>query len=95
MHVLQNTAPKNFLHTSFDVNGKLLLQQAYNAENVKPILVRKPDGSIDVAGGTPFDPRATPPEKLLPKLSDRPVPLPTPQTKATPEPGKPENLLSR
>lgn len=94
VHVLQNTAPKNFLHSEFDLNGKMIKQQAYNAGNVRPALVRKSDGSIEVAGGIPFDPKATPPEKLLPKLSDRPVPLPTPQGKATPEDKKPENLLS-
>lgn len=95
VHILQNTAPKNFLHSAVDLNGRIIKQQAYNATNVRPALVRKPDGSIDVSGGLPFDPKATPPEKLLPKLSDRPVPLPTPQGKPTPEDKRPENLLSR
>jgi len=95
INVLQNTAPKNFLHSVFDINGKLVKQQAYNAPNAKPILVRQTDGTFAVAGGVPYDPKATPPEKLLPKLSDRPVALPTPQGKATPEDKRPESLLSR
>ena len=58
------------------------------------LIVRKPDASV-VVGGVPYDPKAPPPEKQLPKLSDRPVPLPTPQVKAKPEEKRPENLLSR
>ncbi len=95
IHILQNTAPKAFLYSHFDVNGKVLKQQAYQAYDVRPYLVRKPDASVNVVGGVPYDPKATPPEQQLPKLSDRPVPLPTPQTKAKPEEKRPENLLSR
>ena len=95
IHVLQNTAPKAFLYSHFDVNGKVLKQQAYQVYDSRPYLVRKPDASVIVAGGVPYDPKATPPEQQLPKLSDRPVPLPTPQIKATPADKRPENLLSR
>ena len=95
IHILQNTAPKAFLYSHFDVNGKVIKQQAYQVFNTRPYLVRKPDASVAVAGGTPYDPKATPPEQQLPKLSDRPVPLPTPQLKARPEDKRPENLLSR
>jgi hypothetical protein len=95
IHILQNTAPKAFLYSHFDVNGKVIKQEAYQAYNSKPYLVRKPDASVAVAGGVPYDPKAPPPEQQLPKLSDRPVPLPTPQVKAKPEDKRPENLLSR
>lgn len=95
IHILQNTAPKAFLYSHFDVNGKVLKQQAYQAYEAKPYLVRKQDASVAVVGGVPYDPKATPPEQQLPKLSDRPVPLPTPQVKAKPEDKRPENLLSR
>ena len=95
IHILQNTAPKAFLYSHFDVNGKFIKQQAYQVYDSRPYLVRKADASVVVAGGTPYDPKATPPEQQLPKLSDRPVPLPTPQVKATPEDKRPENLLSR
>jgi hypothetical protein len=95
IHILQNTAPKAFLYSHFDINGKVIKQQAYQLISSRPYLVRKSDASIAVTGGTPYDPKATPPEQQLPKLSDRPVPLPTPQLKATPEDKRPENLLSR
>jgi hypothetical protein len=95
IHILQNTAPKAFLYSHFDVNGKVLKQQAYQAYDARPYLVRKPDASVAVVGGVPYDPKAPPPEQQLPKLDDRPVPLPTPQVKAKPEDKRPENLLSR
>lgn len=94
IHILQNTAPKAFLYSQFDVNGKLVNQQGYQAGAQRPILVRS-QGVVSVSGGTEYDPRATPPEKQLPKLGDRPVPLPTPQSAPTPEDKRPENLLSR
>ena len=95
IHILQNAAPKIFLHTEADINGKVLKQQAIQVDKVKPSLARRPDGSIVAIGGVPFDPKATPPAQQLPKLNDRPVPLPTPQGKPTPEDKRPENLLSR
>ena len=95
IHILQNTAPKAFLYSHFDVNGKVIKQQAYQVYDSRPYLVRKSDASVIVVGGAPYDPKATPPEQQLPKLSDRPVPLPTPQIKAAPEDKRPENLLSR
>jgi hypothetical protein len=95
IHILQNAAPKIFLHTEADVNGKVLKQQAIQVDKTKPALARRSDGSIVAIGGVAFDPKATPPSQQLPKLNDRPVPLPTPQGKATPEDKRPENLLSR
>lgn len=95
IHILQNTAPKAFLYSQFDLNGKVIKQQGYQLTDSRPYLTRNPDNSVSVTGGTAYDPKATPPEKLLPKLSDRPVPLPTPQIKAEPEDKRPENLLSR
>ena len=95
IHILQNSAPKAFLYSLFDINGKVVKQQGYQVLDKRPYLVKKPDGSVDIVGGAPYDPRATPPEEELPKLSDRPVALPTPQGKPTPEDKRPENLLSR
>lgn len=96
VHILQNAAPKAFLYSIFDINGKVLKQQGYQGGNTeRPHLGRKPDGSIVVLDGTPYDVNAKPIEQTLPKLDDRPVPLPTPQGKPTPEDKRPENLLSR
>lgn len=95
IHILQNAAPKIYLHSEVDLNGKVIKQEPMRVDKVKPVLTRKPDGSVVAVGGTIYDPKATPPEQQLPKLHDRPVPLPTPQGKPTPEEKRPENLLSR
>ncbi len=95
LHIIQNTAPRAFLYSHFDLNGKVVHQQAYQLEKTRPYLARSPDNAIIVVGGTPYDPNAVPEERKLPKMSDRPVPLPTPEGKATPEDKRPENLLSR
>lgn len=94
VHILQNAAPKAFLYSIFDINGKVIKQQGYQSGKERPRLVRKSDGSLDVADGVPYDVNAKPPEQTLPKLDDRPVPLPTPQGKATPEEKRPDSLLS-
>jgi hypothetical protein len=95
VHIIQNIAPRAFLYSHFDLDGKVVKQQAYQLDKNRPYLAKASDSSISVVGGTPYDPNAVPEEKKLPKLSDRPVPLPTPQTQATPEDKRPENLLSR
>jgi hypothetical protein len=98
IHILQNAAPKIFLHSELDINGKVLNQTAIQVNKAKPVLSRKPDGTIVTLGGTPYDPKATPPSQQVPKLTDRPIPLPTPQGKVPkqePEDKRPENLLSR
>ncbi|HRJ72944.1 MAG TPA: hypothetical protein PLS03_12025 [Terrimicrobiaceae bacterium] len=95
IHILQNSAPKAFLYSMFDINGKVVKQQGFQVYDKRPHLVKKPDASVAVVGGVEYDPRATPPEQGLPKLSDRPVPLPTPQVKPTPEDKRPTNLLSQ
>ncbi len=95
IHILQNSAPKAFLYSLFDINGKVVKQQGFQVYDKRPYLVKKPDASVEVVGGVEYDPRATPAEQGLPKLSDRPVPLPTPQVKPTPEDKRPTNLLSQ
>lgn len=95
VHILQNIAPRAFLYSQFDLNGKVVTQQAYQLEKDRPTLVRGTDGTVTVKGGLPYDPKAEPAERKLPKMSDRPVPLPTPASKPTPEDKRPENLLSR
>jgi hypothetical protein len=97
IHVLHNLAPKEFLYSHFNLDGKVQKQQAYQDWGTRPAFARTTEGGISVIGGTPYDPKATPPEKQLPGLGDTPVPLPTPE--GTPAPKKeeprPENLLSR
>ncbi len=94
LHVLQTIAPKNFLYSEIGLNGEVIKRQAYQDMGTRPYLAKSSSGEIGVVGGTPYDPNAPPPEKKLPKLSDRPVPIPTPQGAAAPEDKRPENLLS-
>jgi hypothetical protein len=87
VHVLQNNIPREFIYSKVGLNGKILERISYNApKDRRPQLVRLQDGTISVAGGIPFDPHATPTPGVVNKLSERPVPLPTPEPAATPTP---------
>ena len=78
IHVLQNTSPRQFVYSKVGLDGTIQERVSYNAPKDRPFLKREADGSITVFGGIPFDPRATPTPTLIPKLSERPVALPTP-----------------
>jgi len=97
IHILHNLAPKEFLYSHFNLDGKVQKQQAYQDWGSRPALAPTADGGVGVVGGTPYDPKATPPEKQLPGLGDRPVPVPEPEATPTPrqQETRPENLLSR
>lgn len=101
IHILHNLAPKEYLYSHFDLNGKVQKQQAYQDFGSRPALVRTTDGGVNVLGGTPFDPKATPPERQLPGLGEHPVPIPgvgknaSPTPTPTPEDERPRSLLSR
>jgi len=98
VHILHNTAPKNYLYTVVSLDGKVLKREAYQATTAKPQLVRTADGSIALVGGILNDPTAPKVKDTLAALSDRPVPLPTPQadsTKKKSDDVTPQNLLSR
>lgn len=86
IHVLQNTSPRQFVYSKVGLDGTILERVSYNAPKDRPFLKREQDGSIAVSGGIPFDPHATPTPTLIPKLSERPVALPTPMPVATPTP---------
>lgn len=97
IHIIHNMAPKEFLYSHFGLDGKVRKQQAYQDWGTRPVLVPTTDGGISVVGGTAYDPKATPPERQLPGLGDRPVPVPAPAATPTPkkQDARPENLLSR
>ncbi|CAN5417300.1 hypothetical protein BH09VER1_BH09VER1_29220 [soil metagenome] len=94
VHILQNAAPKAYLYSHVDLNGQVIKQQAYQQGETRPELIKNADGTVAVKGGTAYDLNATPVEQTIPKMSDRPVPLPGPGTAPTPEDKRPENLLS-
>lgn len=95
VHILQNVAPKAFVYSIIGLNGEVLERQAYQDQGTRPVLSKQPDGSLKVAGGTPYDPKAPQPKEKMPSLSDRPVPLPTPEEEGKSEEIQTENLLSR
>lgn len=98
IHILHNMAPKEFLYSHFGLDGKPRSQQAYQDWGTRPVLVPTTEGGVSVLGGTAFDPKAVPTEKLLPGLGDHPPDLPKPEPTPTPkkqEDVRPENLLSR
>jgi hypothetical protein len=84
INILQNVAPKVFLFTHSTLDGKITERKQYaSAQNARPALQRKADGTVDVVGGIFFDPAAlqAQQQKSGPpaSVSDRPVPLPTPE----------------
>ena len=97
IHILHAMAPKEYLYSHFGLDGKVRTQQAYRDWGSRPALAPTDDGGVRVVGGTPYDPKATPPEEKLPGLGEHPVPIP--KSAPTPTPKKedrpPENLLSR
>jgi hypothetical protein len=84
IHVLQNNIPREFIYSKVGLDGKILDRITLSAPKDRPRLVRTQEGTVSVAGGFPFDPRATPTPGLIPKLSERPVPMPTPEQAAAP-----------
>ena len=99
IHILHAMAPKQFLYSHFNLDGRVQRQEAYQDWGEPPVLARTTDGGARVVGGVSYDPRATPPERELPGLGEKPVPLPTPGATPTPTPegedARPDNLLSR
>lgn len=77
IHVLQNSAPKQFLYTHLGLSGEILAQQAYREAGSRPRLVKDDKGEVQVAGGhlyTPGEEEAA--AEAADKAGDRPVPLP-------------------
>ena len=85
VYVLHNSIPHEFVFSKVSLNGKILDRISYSAPKNRPQLKHLPDGGVAVVGGIPFDPHATPTPALIPKLSERPVPLPTPEALASPK----------
>lgn len=80
IHVLQNSAPREFVYSKVGLDGKILERISLQSPKDHPRLNRGPDGRVAVLGGIPYDPHATPTPTVIPKLSDRPPALPLPST---------------
>lgn len=77
IHVLQNSAPKQFLYTHLGLSGEILGQQAYLEAGGRPGLVKDAEGQVQVAGGRPYTPGEEEAKaEAADKAGDRPVPLP-------------------
>jgi hypothetical protein len=83
LHVLQMVAPKTYLYTQIDTDGQLQARETYvgTREN-NPSLRRSDTGSVIVRGGNialdqDQQAGASPPPEV-PRISDRPVPMPSP-----------------
>jgi hypothetical protein len=77
IHVLQNSAPKQFLYTHLGLSGEILGQQAYLEAGSRPRLTKDANGGVQVVGGRPY--KAGEEEEAAEaadKVGDRPVPLP-------------------
>lgn len=77
IHVLQNSAPKQFLYTHLGLSGEILGQQAYLEAGSRPSLVKDEKGEVQVVGGRPYKPgEEEAAAEAADKAGDRPVPLP-------------------
>jgi len=80
IYILQNVAPKVFLYTHANLDGKILeRKQCTSTETNRPQLVRSKEGQVQVAGGIFFDPAAVAAQQQQSgppaSMSDRPVPI--------------------
>jgi len=95
VHVLQSVAPKSYFYSVIGLDGEIIKRVAYQDLGSRPKLVKAVDESVAIVGGTVYDPKAPKPTETLPSLDDRPVALPTPKGKPTPDAERPNNLLSQ
>ena len=85
VHVLQNNAPREFIWSKVDLDGKILSRLTYSSTKERPQLVCDSNGSVSVLGGVLYDPKASATPTVIPKLSDRPVSFNEPIPSLTPE----------
>ncbi len=82
VHILHYIAPKSFMYTSVGLDGRVLDRKQYDTVKAKPSLRRDPAGMVQVVGGFVVDPNAVATSQAAAppaSVSDRPVPLPTPE----------------
>ena len=83
IYILQNIAPKVFLYTHANLDGKLLESKQYaGTDTNRPTLRRDTAGGYQAVGGIFLDPKAIAQQQSAAppvSVSARPVPLPKPQ----------------
>jgi len=80
LHVLQMTAPKEYLYTRLGPNAEFLGQQDYTDRKNRPYLKRSTEGDVAIGGGMEVEDKTAQEAAAMvgPKLSDRPAGMPTP-----------------
>ncbi len=80
IHIVQNIAPKLFLYTHTNLDGKVLESKQFEStQTTRPSLRRDTSGGFQVVGGIFVDPNALAAQQAAKppaSISDRPVPLP-------------------
>lgn len=77
IHILQNSAPKQFLYTHLNLEGRVIDRQFYVEAGSRPRLAKQDGGGVIVSGGRPYTPgEEQQAEVEADKIGDRPVPLP-------------------
>lgn len=84
IHVLQLAAPKMYLYSHVNLDGRMVERKVYSTTKTRPSLHRTPEGTVGVVGGAFVDPNAPKPDVPPATVADRPVPLPTPPSKKKP-----------
>jgi hypothetical protein len=77
IHILQNSAPKQFLYTHLDLDGRVIDRQFFVEAGSRPRLAKQDGGTVVVSGGRPYTPGEEERAQMeMDKAGDRPVPLP-------------------
>lgn len=77
IHILQNSAPKQFLYTHLSLDGKVVDRQFFLEAGSRPALTKRSDGAVMVSGGRPYMPGEEEQQALeADRIGDRPVPMP-------------------
>lgn len=76
LHLIYMGTPTLYVYQQVDPAGTITDRKYYLASKGVPKLVKNPDGSVSIAGGSLYDPLLAPQTKPFRKLSDRPAGLP-------------------
>ena len=72
LHLIYLSTPGLYVYQQMDPTGRIVELKYFHAKKGAPKLVKNPDGSVEINGGTLFDPNAAPKDDGFRKLTDRP-----------------------
>ncbi len=76
LHIVYMGTPTLYVYQQMNAAGNITDRKYFLASKGAPKLIKDPDGSVSILGGTIFDPDAQPKRDPFRKLSDRPAGLP-------------------